>query len=371
MLSHATDGPEHPRDVSIVIVTFNAPEQVSACLDSLAGDGAPRRRHEVVVVDNASSAATREILDGWAAARTDALDHQRRVLLLEDRNTGFARACNLGASRSRGRVLLLLNSDAQPLPGALDALVEFLDASPGRGVVGGRTLTPDGRVDPASCFAAPSTWSWFADAVGLSTAFRRNRWLDPESMGAWPRDTVREVEIVAGCLLAAHRRTWEGLDGFDERFVMYGEDADLCRRAREQGYRPAVTPDAAVIHARGSSSGSRLTFCRLLLRGKATYAHRAGPRWKAPLHVALLRLGVGTRAAGSRLVRGRSARRAVAGASETRRRSAGEPEMWRQLWRERGLWSPGWPEPRWDDPGWDPLSGLAPSPPSDGAGPRR
>ncbi len=358
-------GLEDPPDVSIVVVTFNAREQVCACLDSLAGDGGPRRSHEVVVVDNASAPATRDLLRRWVSETATVPGGQQRALLLEDRNIGFARACNVAASRCRGSVMVLLNSDALPLPGALDALVDFLDESPSRGVVGGRTLDPDGQVDPASCFAAPTTWSWFADAVGLSSGFRRNRWLDPESMGPWQRDSAREVGIVAGCLLAVHRRTWEALGGFDERFVMYGEDADLCRRARSLGYRPAITPDATVVHARGSSSGSRLTFYRLLLRGKATYAQQAGPRWKAALHVALLRLGVAARAVASRLPRGRAA------ASLARTGPAGEAVMWGRLWRERRLWSAGWPYPRWDDPTWDPLSVLAPSRPCDGGAPRR
>ena len=69
----------------------------------------------------------------------------------------------------------------------------------------------------------------------LSTAFRGSRLFDPESLGGWQRDTVREVGIVTGCLLLVPRALWQELGGFDTRFFMYGEDADLGMRARALG----------------------------------------------------------------------------------------------------------------------------------------
>lgn len=369
----ATGGgtPSRPVEITIIVVTFNAEARVAACLEALAGSGAPDRPHEVVVVDNASPPPLRESLVRWAAPSPTGAGHHDRVLLLQERNTGFARACNAAATIARGRVLVLLNPDARPLPGALDALVDLLDEEPRRGIVGGRTLTPEGDVDPASCFAAPTLWTWFADATGLSSAFRRHRLLDPESMGPWQRDDVREVDVVAGCLLAVRRTTWVELCGFDERFVMYGEDADLCRRARLRGYRPAVTPAATAVHARASSSGSRLVFFRLLLRGKATYARLAWPRWAARTGVGLLVAGVGTRALGARLLGTRTARHVARRALGTVPAGVDESAMWHQLWRERRAWAPGWDQPRWDEDGWDPLSALVPTPGHGDAAQRR
>ena len=123
----------------------------------------------------------------------------------------------------------------------------------------------------------------------LSTAFKGSRLFDPEAIGGWKRDTVREVGIVTGCLLLAPRALWRELGGFDTRFFMYGEDADLGMRAWAQGLRPAITPDAVITHEIGVSSASRPDKLVLLFRGKATLLRKhwsplaASHRDRAPL----------------------------------------------------------------------------------------
>src|SRR5204862_7187826 len=113
-----------------------------------------------------------------------------------------------------------------------------------------------GAVDPKSCWGAPTLWSLVCFASGLSTLFPRTRLFDPESLGRWPRDTEQEVDIVTGCLLLTRRNVWDELGGFDERFWVYGEDADFCLRAAGRGWRPAITPRATVVHVVGASSAS-------------------------------------------------------------------------------------------------------------------
>ena len=208
--------------------------------------------------------------------------HGARVIQLQA-NIGFARACNLGIARSRGEHVMLLNPDAVLRPEAIDGLVAFFRRDPGTGLVGGRTLRPDGDLDPSSCWGAPSLWSWFCSATGLTSVFRRSRIFDPESLGSWQRDSEREVDIVTGCLLLTSREIWDRLGGFDEDYFMYGEDADLSMRAKELGFRPSITPQATAVHAVGASSSVRLDKLRLLHTGKATLARK---RWS---------LGGGTR----------------------------------------------------------------------------
>ena len=141
---------------------------------------------------------------------------------------------------------------------------------------------------------------------------------------------MREVDIVTGCLLLAPRALWQELEGFDTRFFMYGEDADLSFRARALGYRPAITPDAVVTHEIGVSSATREDKLILLFRGKATLLrkHWRGARLRAGLF--LLSAGVGLRALLAVLGRRTDARAAA----------------WRQVWHERRNWLAGYPEPR-------------------------
>jgi N-acetylglucosaminyl-diphospho-decaprenol L-rhamnosyltransferase len=301
--------------LSIVIVTYNSPEWTARCLDALAGEAAPSVPYEIVVVDSGSEPAARDALRSRAG--------QAKVVLV-DGNIGFGNGCNLGVAHSTGTHILLLNPDAVAHPGAIDALLAFHRDHPGHGIAGGRTLRPDGTVDPSSCWAKPTLWSLFCFASGLSTVFKRSRWLDPESMGGWQRDTVREVDVVTGCLLLTTREIYDSLGGFDPDFFMYGEDADLSLRAGAAGWRPAITPAAVVTHAVGASSASRGGKHVLVLTGKATLARKHRRGLDRALAILLLQAGVGLRALPERL------------------RGKADPD-WLPAWRARATWRRGFP----------------------------
>ena len=299
-------------DVSVVMVSYNSADWLRRSLGSLPA-GCRDTTYEVVVVDNASAD------DSVAVLRRD---HPHVRVLANDRNEGFARAVNAGAAASSGTWVLLLNPDTEVLPGSIDRLVEFARRHPGHGLYGGRTLTPEGRLDPSSCWGMPTVWSTACFALGLSTAFRRSPLLDPESLGHWQRDTAREVGFVSGSLLLVPRAVWTRLGGLDERYFVYGEDADLGARARALGFRPVITPDAVIVHAVGASS-SREDKLALLMAGKTTFIedHFAGAR--RPAGLALLRSGVALRAALSRV--------------------SGRGHGWAGAWRRRREWWTGFP----------------------------
>ncbi len=246
-------------------------------------------------------------------------------LLALDENLGFAAGVNRAAEEARGEYVLLLNPDTVVHDGALDSLVGFARAHPEHGLYGGRTLDPDGTVNPGSCWAQPSLWSLVCFATMLSTAFKGSRLFDPEAIGGWKRDSVREVGIVTGCLLLAPRALWRELDGFDTRFFMYGEDADLGMRAWARGLRPAITPDAVITHEIGVSSASRPDKLVLLFRGKATLLHKHWSPLRRELGLALLRGGVGLRA--------------LLASLRPRREQA---SAWRAVWAERSNWVGGY-----------------------------
>jgi N-acetylglucosaminyl-diphospho-decaprenol L-rhamnosyltransferase len=274
----------------------------------------------VVVVDNASSDGTAQMIrDEFPAVRLIALD----------RNLGFGGGVNLAADSAEGEHLLLLNPDTLVHEGAVSNLVGFARANPQHGLYGGRTLWPDGRVCAGSCWGQPSLWSLFCFATMLSSAFKGSRLFDPESLGGWERDSVREVGIVTGCLLLAPTDVWRRLGGFDERFFMYGEDADLSMRAWEAGFRPAITPDSVITHEVGVSSESRPDKLILLMRGKSTLLRKHWRPLRRALGIRLLLAGVGLRALAPTALRGRH---------------GGQPSAWREVWRRRRDWVDGYPE---------------------------
>jgi N-acetylglucosaminyl-diphospho-decaprenol L-rhamnosyltransferase len=272
--------------VSIVIVSYRCREAARACLASIF-EHRPEVAFEVIVLDNASGDGTAEMV---ASEFPDV-----RLLALED-NLGFAAGCNRAAEEARGEYVLLLNPDTVVHEGAIDNLVGFARARPEHGLYGGRTLDPDGSVNPGSCWALPSLWSLTCFATMLSWAFKGSRLFDPEAIGGWRRDTVREVGIVTGCLLLVPTPLWRELDGFDTRFFMYGEDADLALRAHALGFRPAITPESVVTHEIGVSSSTRPDKLVLLFRGKVTLLRKHWSPVRRRLGITLLLLGVGARA---------------------------------------------------------------------------
>ena len=303
-------------DVSILIVTYRSRQATRECLESLYSV-TTGIDYEVVIVDNASQDGTVEIVrEEFPQARLIALDE----------NVGFGPGVNVAAEVAAGEYLLLLNPDTVVHEGAVRNLVAFARRRPEHGLYGGRTLRPDGTLDPGSCYAQPTLWSLFCFATMLTVAFKGSPIFDPELLGRWQRDSVREVGIVTGCLLLAPSRVWQQLGGFDDRFFMYAEDADLTLRAIRAGYRPAITPDAEITHAVGVSSTQpdRLI---LLFQGKVTLLrkHWSSPRRQAG--IALVLLGVGVRALVARVLA---------------RRGSARLEAWRDVWRARRAWLRGY-----------------------------
>ncbi len=230
-------------DLTIIIVSFNTREMTLACIRSIYRETSDIK-FEVLVVDNAST-------DGSAEAiRREFPDLD---LIASDDNLGFAKANNVAAEHARGRRILLLNPDTVILDRAIDRLFCFAEAHPASRVWGGRTLFGDGSLNPTSCWGRISMWSLLCFSQGLTYFSPKTPLVNPEAYGGWDRNSVRNVDIVTGCFLMIDRELWAELDGFDPLFFMYGEEADLCYRARRTGARPVITPTATIIHY-GSAS---------------------------------------------------------------------------------------------------------------------
>lgn len=309
-------GPE----LSVLMVSYRTPDLVARCVEALAAQRDDVDL-EVVLVDNAPGDGTAELL---------ARDHPW-VLVDPQDNIGFSRGVNRAAELASGELLLLLNPDTEPHPGAMRALVDAYRRHPGAGLIGGRIMTPDGEVDPHSCFGEPTLWAAFCFATTLDTIFKNNPVLHPESLGSWPRDTEREVDIISGALCLVSRPLWDDLGGLDERFWMYGEDTDFSMRATRAGWRPRIAPDAVITHESGASS--REAWRKgMVLKGKITCHQKHRGRATAELARLLLVAGGAVRAVGARAVHALT------------RGSRGSAVMdWVEVWSTRSEWASGHP----------------------------
>ena len=308
-----------PADVAVLIVSYNTEHLLNECLQSVY-EQRGRLRQQVIVVDNGSVDRSVDMI----RSRFPEVE-----LIEAKQNLGFARGVNLAASRANAEFLLLLNPDTVVLDRAIERLVQFARLRPGHGLYGGRAVQRDGTLELSSCWALPTVWSMTCFALGLNTIFRHSRWFDRESMADWRRDTVREVGIVTGCFLLVPRKAWLELGGFDERYFMYGEDADLAFRARQAGFRPIICPEACIVHDVGKASATRADKLLLLFKGKATLVRDHFDGWGKRLVLLELLAGVGLRALLAR-VRPRSDR--------------SEAKGWIKVWTERTDWIKGYPD---------------------------
>lgn len=305
-------------DVAIVIVTYNSEGQIRECLESVL----KQRKNvsqQVIVVDNQSQDETVDLIRN---------EFPEVELILPGENLGFAKGVNLGARHADADFVLLLNPDTVILDHAVDVIVEFARAHPAHGLYGGRTLKPDGSLEPSSCWGVPTLWSMALFAFGITTLASKNRWLDPESLGSWERDSVREVGVITGCYLLTPLSVWRELGGLDERYFMYGEDVDFAMRAKAAGYRPVICPDARLVHEVGQSSETPAHKMLLLYRGKASLVrtHWHGPAQKIGLF--LLAVGTALRATASNLI--------------CLVRKPAAAGRWQILWKRRDEWLPGY-----------------------------
>lgn len=233
--------------LTLIIVNFNGRRVLEECLESIARclGGADWAR--TVVVDNASS-------DGSAAMVRERFAWAE--VIEAGGNVGFAAGNNLALRRVRTDYALLLNSDTELRPGAVEALVEFAEGRPDAGSVGARLLYADGTVQgSAKSFPNPMN-ALFGRQTLLSRLWPTNpitrRYLPALHVAA---DGPFPVDYVSGAALLIPRRVLETVGVLDERFWMYWEDADWGKRVWAAGLKVYYHPGAVIVHKEGKSSG--------------------------------------------------------------------------------------------------------------------
>ncbi len=245
-------------DLSIIIINWNTCELLKDCLDSVFENAPKGRDFEIIVVDNASTDGSQDMVKA---------QFPQVSMIMNDENKGFAAANNQAMDIASGSKILLLNSDTLVHGDVLAKSLDYMDAHWHVGVMGCRVLNADGSLQ-YSTSQFPSFWNLAVQTLGLDrqhfiSAFRKYRMLD------WNRQSERYVETVSGCFLMVRRVCVEAVGNLDEDFFFFGEETDWCRRIREAGWRVAFAPVGSITHFGGGSSAS-LNHKRDLMLSEAT-----------------------------------------------------------------------------------------------------
>jgi GT2 family glycosyltransferase len=226
--------------VSIIIVNWNTKELLQDCIKSVP-DGAGNISFKIIVVDNASS-------DG--SAKTVEEKFPDVVLIKNNDNKGFAYACNQGATVATGTYLFFLNPDTLLEKGCLQNLVEFADKQAWMGAVGPQLIGRDGKIqNSVRSFPRPR------DVLIRDTFLKK---IIPVSkkkkfLVKLSQKEASSVEQVSGAAFLIRRDLWKDIGGMDERFFMFYEEVDLCKRLKDLGYGIYYLPSARIVHRGGGS----------------------------------------------------------------------------------------------------------------------
>jgi N-acetylglucosaminyl-diphospho-decaprenol L-rhamnosyltransferase len=265
----------HVSELSVSVVAFRAPQLLRECLSALAEERSSVDL-EVTVVDNASRDETIGMLESefpWVH------------VIANDANAGFGAAHNQALRRATGRYWLVLNSDAVPTPGSLRTLVDFMGANPEVAVAGPRLRYPNGTVQ-SSRRRFPTPVTLFLESTQVQRFWPRNAALRSYYVEDRPDDVVQDVDWLVGACLCVRATAAARVGLFDERFFMYSEEMDWCRRFRAAGWRVTYVPTAEVQHMEGGSSrADLLSRDQRFQASKLAYA----AKWHGPLVALALR----------------------------------------------------------------------------------
>ena len=222
--------------ISIIIVNYNTEKEVEKCLNSVISQQTTVNSLEVIVVDNASSDDSAQVLKKFPEVK----------LIQNEKNLGFAKANNIGAKAATGAFLFFLNPDCEIKRDTISKLLGLVEKSP-NAIIGPKILNPDGSLQ-GSCYNLPTIW-------GAIKEFWFNQEGSYEKFTPKTNKQVR-VEAIVGAAMFMSKKTFEKLGGFDERYFLYYEDLDFCRKAKKLDIPVYYFPKASIIHGLGRAGGN-------------------------------------------------------------------------------------------------------------------
>lgn len=232
--------------LSVVITHYKTPELLMLCIDSIK-ETVKGIEYEVVVVDSETEKKNKDFI----------LSRHPKVNFIGfEKNVGYAKLVNAGIKEAKGEFVLILNSDIIILESAIDKLLNYFQRNPDIGIIGPQLVDFTKNIQ-TSCFSDPDWGAILARRTFLGKLKWGKEKLKKFAISEWDKKSIREVDWVQGSAIFAKKEIIDKIGLMDERFFMYFEDADWCRRFREANYKVIYLPEAQMSH----------------------YYHRASKKW--------------------------------------------------------------------------------------------
>ncbi len=227
-------------DIAITIVNYNMRDAILACLQTLRADIASSNLDVVVtIVDNASSDNLQRVL---------ANQFPEVRFIANDANVGFGRGNNVGLQSVKAKYYFVLNPDTSFVqPNTLSRLYDWMEREPKVGMIGPKLIYPDGTLQK-SCFRFPKFSDKIMRQLKLDRFYRVKKRIDHFLMEDFDHRSARAVDWVLGSAMFVRAKALEQVGGFDDRFFMYFEDCDWCRRFWEAHWPVYYVPEITIAH---------------------------------------------------------------------------------------------------------------------------
>lgn len=254
------------KDISIVIVNYKMKNDIEKCLFSFCQDIADSGLDiAVVVVDNDSH----DDIDRFLQEK-----YPQVKVVLQNRNLGFGQAQNRGMREVRAKYYFCLNPDTEFSPGQkiVRRMYDFMEKHPKIGMLGPKIVYPDNELQ-YSCYRFPSFWQPIFSRTKLGQRKWGKKINDRFLMKDFNHNETRPVDWIMGSAMFIRSEAIKDVGMFDDRFWMYAEDSDWCRRMWEKGWPVYYVHDIIIKHAHGRGSAKVPGVLRALLRNKLARIH--------------------------------------------------------------------------------------------------
>ena len=229
-------------DLSIIVLNYNGRIWLENLLPSLQAHylALTKREVEVVVIDNASTDDSLVYLNQLQGIR----------LLTSPQNLGFAAGNNLALSTIQSRYVLLLNSDTECMPtlSNFDVLLDWMDANPLVGIATPKVLLQENKLDLACHRGEPTLWAAFTYFSGLEKLMGKSSLFGQYHLTNRLQDSIHEIDACSGAAMMVRTDAMRKVGLLDERFFMYAEDLDWCKRFQERGFKVVYFPIISILH---------------------------------------------------------------------------------------------------------------------------
>ena len=234
-------------DISVIILNFNTLELTKICISSLLHSKLGTYAMEVIVCDNASTDGTDKMVKTEFPSVT---------FIQNGGNVGFAAGNNPGIKKSKGRYVLLLNSDTEVPENTIREMIRFMDAHPKAGAATCKLLLMNGSMDPACHRGMPTPWNGFTYYTKLEKLFPTIKLFSGYHQLYKNLTTIHEVDCISGAFFLVRREVIDTVGMLDEAYFMYGEDVDWAYRIKEAGWQIWFNPSVTILHKKKQSGRS-------------------------------------------------------------------------------------------------------------------